>query len=91
MFFVLYDAWVLCLCLYGGDDTLIFPIDLAAMTFADQTWVGTGPMRLMIALHGKLFRFLLGKFFEDSVENYFLFIIYCASVWLQVDLTIPFD
>lgn len=53
MFFVLYDAWVLCLCLYGEGDTLIFPIDRAAVTFADQTLVEINLMRLMTGLHDK--------------------------------------
>jgi hypothetical protein len=61
MFFVLYDALVLCLCLYGGDDTLIFPIGRGAMTFAGLTWAVRGRTMLMTALRGRLYLLLRGK------------------------------
>lgn len=53
MFFVLYDAWVLCLCLYDEDDTLIGQSAREAKISADRTSEVISRKKLMIALHGR--------------------------------------
>jgi hypothetical protein len=46
-----FYALVSCLCLYGGDDTLI--VRDVAMTFADRTLVAKGPTRSTIVHRGR--------------------------------------
>jgi hypothetical protein len=53
MFFVLSDAWVLCLCLYDEDDTLIAQIVHGAKIFADRTSVEISRTKLKTALRGR--------------------------------------
>lgn len=47
----LFYALVLCLCLYGGDDTWI--VRVVAEIFADQTWGATDRTKLRIVRHGR--------------------------------------